>query len=85
MCHTNKYHLQGNVVLATELARRYGDKGIVSTSLNPGTKQLCGHPETLCSWLVPVVYAFVLQVTSGQTLAAHATIGKCLLSYVTIQ
>ncbi|EIM82656.1 NAD-P-binding protein [Stereum hirsutum FP-91666 SS1] len=26
----------GNVVFATELARRYGDKGIVSTSLNPG-------------------------------------------------
>ncbi|KAK7036770.1 short-chain alcohol dehydrogenase [Paramarasmius palmivorus] len=25
-----------NVVFATELARRYGDKGIVSTSLNPG-------------------------------------------------
>jgi NAD(P)-dependent dehydrogenase (short-subunit alcohol dehydrogenase family) len=26
----------GNVVFATELARRYGDQGIVSTSLNPG-------------------------------------------------
>lgn len=24
------------MVFATELARRYGDKGIVSTSLNPG-------------------------------------------------
>ena len=27
---------QGNVVFAKELARRYGDQGIVSTSLNPG-------------------------------------------------
>jgi len=27
---------RGNVVFATELARRYGDQGIVSTSLNPG-------------------------------------------------
>ena len=27
---------QGNVVVALELARRYGDQGIVSTSLNPG-------------------------------------------------
>jgi len=28
--------MQGNVVFAKELARRYGDQGIVSTSLNPG-------------------------------------------------
>ena len=27
---------QGNVVFSKELARRYGDQGIVSTSLNPG-------------------------------------------------
>jgi retinol dehydrogenase 12 len=27
---------KGNVVFATELARRYGKDGIVSTSLNPG-------------------------------------------------
>jgi len=27
---------RGNVIYATELARRYGDQGIVSTSLNPG-------------------------------------------------
>lgn len=37
---TNKLYYQskhGNVVFATELARRYGDQGIVSTSVNPGT------------------------------------------------
>lgn len=28
--------MQGNVVFATELARRYGDQGIVSTALHPG-------------------------------------------------
>ncbi|KIJ65114.1 hypothetical protein HYDPIDRAFT_131388 [Hydnomerulius pinastri MD-312] len=36
---TNSLYCQskfGNVVFATELARRYGDQGIVSTSLNPG-------------------------------------------------
>lgn len=27
---------QGNVVLALELARRYGDQGIISSALNPG-------------------------------------------------
>lgn len=32
---------QGNVVFATELARRYGAQGIVSTSLHPGT-----HPPS---------------------------------------
>jgi hypothetical protein len=27
---------QGNVVVASELAKRYGDKGIFSVSVNPG-------------------------------------------------
>ena len=30
------YAWKANVVLAREFARRYGDKGIVSVSLNPG-------------------------------------------------
>lgn len=30
---------QGNVLFSNELARRYGDQGIVSTSLNPGNLQ----------------------------------------------
>ena len=29
--------LQGNIILAKEIARRYADRGIVSLSLNPGT------------------------------------------------
>ncbi|KAK7435109.1 short-chain alcohol dehydrogenase [Stygiomarasmius scandens] len=28
--------MQGNVILSNELARRYGDSGIISISLNPG-------------------------------------------------
>jgi retinol dehydrogenase-12 len=28
--------MQGNIVLALELAKRYGDEGIISTALNPG-------------------------------------------------
>lgn len=28
--------VQANVVLALELAKRYGDQGIISTALNPG-------------------------------------------------
>ena len=33
---TNYIYVQGNVVVAKELAKRYGDQGIVSMSLNPG-------------------------------------------------
>jgi retinol dehydrogenase-12 len=46
--------LKGNVVVARELARRYGDK-IVSTSLHPGTvrTELVRHlPWFLCAILV---------------------------------
>jgi len=28
--------MQGNVIFSNELARRYGDSGIISISLNPG-------------------------------------------------
>ncbi|KAF9002966.1 NAD(P)-binding protein [Cyathus striatus] len=37
-----------NLVFATELARRYGDKGLVSASLNPGTlkSELARHVES---------------------------------------
>lgn len=30
------FYIKGNVLFANELARRYGDQGIVSTALNPG-------------------------------------------------
>jgi NAD(P)-dependent dehydrogenase (short-subunit alcohol dehydrogenase family) len=33
---TNLIMVQGNVVFALELAKRYEDKGIISTALNPG-------------------------------------------------
>lgn len=35
---------KGNIVVATELARRYGDQGITVTSLNPGDSGY-GLPE----------------------------------------
>ena len=48
--------LQGNVVVARELARRYGDK-IVSTSLNPGNirTDLLRHFPL---WLYAIVVRF---------------------------
>jgi NAD(P)-dependent dehydrogenase (short-subunit alcohol dehydrogenase family) len=44
----------GNLVLATELARRYGDKGLVSASLNPGTlkSDLARHVESAAEKLI---------------------------------
>ena len=48
--------LQGNVVVARELARRYGDK-IVSTSLNPGNihTDLLRHSPM---WLYAILVRF---------------------------
>lgn len=37
--------MNGNIVVATEVARRYGHQGIVSISLNPGT-HYCHHIST---------------------------------------
>jgi len=46
---------RGNVIYAAELARRYGDQGIVSTSLNPGSikTELQRHITTFWfSWML---------------------------------
>ncbi|EJD04777.1 NAD-binding protein [Fomitiporia mediterranea MF3/22] len=44
----------GNVLIARELARRYGDQGIVSTSLNPGniTSELQRHLKGLLKKII---------------------------------
>lgn len=36
---------QANVVFAVEFARRYGDKGIISTAVNPGRLFSRSTPE----------------------------------------
>ena len=48
------YSQQGNVVFAKELARRYGDKGIVSTSVNPGNlkTELQRHVDPISRFLI---------------------------------
>ncbi|KAJ7590327.1 NAD(P)-binding protein [Mycena floridula] len=47
-----------NVVFATELARRYGDQGIVSTSLNPGTvySGLYQNQPGFAQWIASMVF-----------------------------
>jgi len=62
----------GVVVFSNELARRYGDKGIVSTSLNPGnlTTNLGRHTPAavmmLLRWLFsPAPYGALTQLYAG--------------------
>jgi NAD(P)-dependent dehydrogenase (short-subunit alcohol dehydrogenase family) len=52
-------HMQANAVFATGLARRYGEQGIVATSVNPGIS-----PHTRIN-----IYSFppIIQETSEQT------------------
>ncbi|KAI5116375.1 hypothetical protein M0805_003529 [Coniferiporia weirii] len=49
--------LQGNVVVARELARRYGDQGIISISLNPGnvTTEIHRHASGLLARFMNMV------------------------------
>ncbi|ETW78254.1 hypothetical protein HETIRDRAFT_411342 [Heterobasidion irregulare TC 32-1] len=62
----------GNVVFAKELARRYGDKGIVSTSVNPGNlkTELQRHLDPISRFLIqlvlyPVPYGALTQLWAG--------------------
>ncbi|PPQ73482.1 hypothetical protein CVT26_010184 [Gymnopilus dilepis] len=62
----------GNVFFSNELARRYGDQGIVSTSLNPGNlkSDLLRHLNKVELWLLdlvlhPVPYGAITQLWAG--------------------
>jgi len=62
----------GVVVWATELARRYGDQGIVSTSLNPGNLKTnlqrhlgCIQKPLVDLLLYPVPYGALTQLYAG--------------------
>lgn len=46
--------LQANIVVASQIAKRYGDKGIISVSVHPGENlttavRLIFPPDTECS------------------------------------
>jgi len=72
----------GNVVMARELARRYGDK-IVSTSLHPGSirsdlvRHLPGWLRTLLYWrMYPVSYGALTQLYCATAPSAADANGK---------
>ncbi|TDL27093.1 NAD-binding protein [Rickenella mellea] len=81
----------GNVVFSRELARRYGDQGIVSTSLNPGNLKtdLQRHAPALVrsimnSILYPAPYGALTQLYAGTSPDGADMNGKYLIPWARI-
>ncbi|KAL1685471.1 hypothetical protein GGG16DRAFT_129381 [Schizophyllum commune] len=81
----------GNIVFANELARRYGDQGIVSTSLNPGNlssnlfREVNPIVVKLMQWTVmyPVPFGALTQLYAG-TMGGRELNGKYLIPWARI-
>jgi len=78
----------GNVLFSNELAKRYGDQGIVSASLNPGNlkTELGRHASALFSALTsflvyPASYGALTQLWAGTTPDAEQFQGKFLIPW----
>ncbi|PFH48869.1 hypothetical protein AMATHDRAFT_148897 [Amanita thiersii Skay4041] len=81
----------GNVIFATELARRYGDKGIVSTSLNPGNirtdiqRHLKGLKFLILDWVdYDPPYGVLTQLYAGTSPEGASFNGKYLIPWARI-
>ncbi|KIJ61736.1 hypothetical protein HYDPIDRAFT_176892 [Hydnomerulius pinastri MD-312] len=81
----------GNIVFACELARRYGDKGIVSTSLNPGVikTELARHSPGWFSWIFSYIvhevsFGALTQLYAGTAEGAAQLNGKYLIPWARI-
>jgi len=93
---TNTYALYyqskfGNVVYATELARRYGDDGIISTSLNPGiiASDLTRYLNPVARFFVPLVlhsvsHGALTQLWAGTSAEAVTFNGMYLIPWARI-
>ncbi|TRM63807.1 hypothetical protein BD626DRAFT_568431 [Schizophyllum amplum] len=80
----------GNVVLANELARRYGDQGIISTALNPGNLQsnLQRYMNPIASKLTrfvlyPTPFGALTQLYAG-TMGGKELNGKYLIPWARV-
>ncbi|KAG8214988.1 hypothetical protein J3R82DRAFT_8391 [Butyriboletus roseoflavus] len=93
--NTNLLYCQskfGNVVVALELARRYGDQGIVSTSLNPGNiksdlqRHLPQFVQTMMNHTVlyDVSFGALTQLYAGTMPEAAAHNGKYLVPWARV-
>ncbi|KAG6854132.1 hypothetical protein C0991_010296 [Blastosporella zonata] len=81
----------GNVVFSNELARRYGNQGIVSTSLNPGNLRtdLQRHTPTFLDMLLglilhPAPYGALTQLYAGTSAAGAEFNGKYLIPWARV-
>ncbi|KAG8216441.1 hypothetical protein J3R82DRAFT_6547 [Butyriboletus roseoflavus] len=88
--HGNCTH-RGNIVFVAELTRRYGDQGIVSTSLNPGgieteLQRHSGGAFVLFTnaLLRPVSYGVITQLYAGTTADGKSLNGKYLIPWACI-
>ncbi|OJA21276.1 hypothetical protein AZE42_10592 [Rhizopogon vesiculosus] len=82
---------KGNIVFSAELARRYGDQGIVSTALNPGgiKTELARHQSSLSQtflnmMLHDVSYGALTQLYAGTTAEGAKLNGKYLIPWARI-
>ena len=59
-CGMKLIMMQGNIVVALEWAKRYGDQGIISTALNPGNirSDLLRHVPSLVQQILVIYRAF---------------------------
>ncbi|KAI9573392.1 hypothetical protein HD554DRAFT_2202150 [Boletus coccyginus] len=81
----------GNIVFAAELARRYGDQGIVSTALNPGgiKTDLQRHTKgflqrNLDFFLADVSWGAITQLYAGTSPDGKSLNGKYLIPWARI-
>ncbi|KAH0836337.1 hypothetical protein J3R83DRAFT_7889 [Lanmaoa asiatica] len=89
---TREHERQGNVVVALELARQYGDQGIVSTSLNPGNiksdlqRHLPRFVQTIINHaiLYDTSYGALSQLYAGTMPEAAALGGKYLVPWARV-
>jgi len=80
-----------NVVFANELARRYGDKGIVSTALNPGNLRtdLQRHLHPVVAFFInlllyPANYGALTQLWVGTSSEGASLNGKYLIPWARV-
>ncbi|CAE6454351.1 unnamed protein product [Rhizoctonia solani] len=81
----------GNVLFSNELARRYADRGIMSSSLNPGNLQtdLLRHLPWLFSKVInlalyPASYGALTQLWSGTSPDGQSHNGKFLIPWARV-
>ncbi|EJD04808.1 NAD-binding protein [Fomitiporia mediterranea MF3/22] len=81
----------GNVLIARELARRYGDQGIVSTSLNPGNiktelqRNVKGIQKKILDLaLFPAPFGALTQLYAGTSPAAKDINGAYLVPWARV-